>query len=119
MKRNDQGAMRQIDDPLPNLGQSRRPWTGGIGSKGWVPRNTFARVGVFMFGATFVTCALSMIAASLLLKGEMQASIPLPVVGFLASFLAVMMVLCVAGWFLWYGGRLVMSSFRRAAIRKK
>lgn len=111
--------MRQIDGPLPNLGQSRRPWTGGIGSKVWVPRNTFARVGAFIFGAIFVTGALTMIAASFLLKGELRASIPSPVTGFLMSFFAVMMVLCVACWLLWYGGRLLMSSFRHSAIRKQ
>jgi hypothetical protein len=60
-----------------------------------------------------------MIAASFLLKGELQASIPSPVVGFLAGFFAVMMVLCVASWLLWYGSRLLMSSFRHPAIRKQ
>lgn len=111
--------MQQSDEPLPNLGQSRRPWTGGIGSKGWVPRNTFARLGVFISGAIFVTGALSMIAASFLLKGETQASIPSPVVGFLVSLFAVMMVLCVACWLFWYGGRLLMGSFRHSSIRKQ
>jgi hypothetical protein len=89
-----------------------------MGSKGWVPRNIFARVGVFIFGATFVTGALSMIAGSFLLKGELQASIPSPVIGFLVSFFAVMMVLCVACWLLWFGSRLLMGSFRRPPVSK-
>ena len=56
--------MRQVDSPLPNLGQSRGP---GIGSKGWVPRNTSGRVGAFIIGALAVISALSMIAASYVL----------------------------------------------------
>jgi len=118
MNLHDRSAMRQIGGPPPNLGQSRRPRP-GIGSRDWVPRNKFARVGVFIFGATFVTGALAMIAASFLFKGELQASIPSPVIGFLVNFVAVIVVLCVACWLLWYGSRLLMSSFRHPSIRKQ
>ena|ERR1700722_2322876 len=117
MKLHVRGAMRQIDTPLPNLGESRGLYR-GFASTGWIPRNTFARVGVFIFGATFVIGALSMIAASILLKSEIQASIPSPGLGFLVSFFAVMAVLCVAFWLLWFGRRLLMSCFRHSTIRK-
>ena len=108
--------MRQVDSPLPNLGQSRGP---GIGSKGWVPRNTSGRVGAFIIGALAAISALSMIAASYVLKGEIQSSIPSSLVGLVVSFLAVMVVLCVGCWLFWYGGRLLMSSFRHSSIRKQ
>jgi len=109
--------MRQIDIPPPNLGQSRGPWR-GIGSKGWVPRNTSGRVGAFIIGSILVVSALCMIATSLLLKAELRAMIPSPLIAFLVSFFAVIMVLCVACWLLWYGSRLLMGSFLRASFRK-
>jgi VIT1/CCC1 family predicted Fe2+/Mn2+ transporter len=118
MKLHDR-AMRRIDDPLPNLGQSRGPWTGGISSKSWVQRNTAARVGLFIIGSIFVIGALCVIASSYLLTAELKASMRSPLIGFLASFFAVMIVLCVACWFLWYGSRLLMSSFRRSSVRKE
>gem|GEM_PF-3612232 len=116
MKLHDRGAMWRTDNPLPNLGQSRGP---GFGSKGWVPRNTSGRVGAFMIGALVVTAGLMMIAGSFRFKDELQASIPSPPIGFLASFFAVMLVLCVACCLLWFGSRLLNSSFRPSSIRKQ
>lgn len=110
--------MRQIDSPPPNLGQSRVRYF-GPSSKNWVPRNTSGRVGVFIFGAIFAAGGLGIIAGSFLLKGEIQALMPSPLIGFLVSFFAAMVVLCVACWLLWYGSRLLKGSFRRASIRKQ
>jgi len=90
-----------------------------MGSKGWVPRNASGRVGAFIFGALFVTSGLIAIVGSFRFKGELQASIPSLLIGFLVSFFAVMVVLCVACWLLWFGSRLLNSSFRHPAIRKQ
>jgi VIT1/CCC1 family predicted Fe2+/Mn2+ transporter len=117
MRIHERGLMRQIDEPPPNLGQRRGPWRGGMSSRDWVPRNMWARLGVFIFGAIYVICALSMIAASFLLKRELRASIASPVLGFLASLFAVMAVLCIAWWLLWFGSRLLRSSFRHFTMR--
>jgi hypothetical protein len=84
----------------------------------WIPRNTSGRVGIFIFGAVFVAFGLSLIAGSFVLKSELRASIASPVLGFLVSFSAVMVVLCVACWLLWYGSRLLRSSFRRGSEPK-
>ena len=79
----------------------------------------WARIGAFVFGATYVAGALSMIAASFLLKNELKAMIPSPLIGFIVGFFAVMVVLCVACWLLWYGSRLLKGSFRHSAIRRQ
>jgi hypothetical protein len=118
MKLRDRGAMQQIDDPLPNLGQRRGHWR-GLGSKDWVPRDTSGRVGAFIVGAIIVTFSLSMIASSFRLKAELQAMIPSPLVGLFVAFFAVMAVLCVAFWLLWYGARVLSGSFRRPSIGKQ
>ena len=111
------GTMRQVDSPPPTLA-SREPGR-ALGSKDWVPRNTWARVGAFTFGAFFVVGALCMVAGSFLLKGEIRASIPSPLIGLMVSFFAVMVVLCVACCVFWYGSRLLAGSFRHPSIRKQ
>jgi hypothetical protein len=108
--------MRQVDNPLPNLGQSRGP---GFGAEAWVPRNTSGRIGAFVIGALTVTSGLGAIAGSFRFKSELQASIPSPLIGFLVGFFAVTGVLCVACCLLWFGRRLLISSFRHSAIRKQ
>ena len=110
-------TMRQIDSPPPNLGQNRGIWH-GPSSKVWIPRNTSGRVGIFIFGAAFVAFGLGLIASSFMLKAELQGMIQSRLIGFFVSFLAVMMVLCVGCWLLWYGSRLLRSSFRHPTIRR-
>jgi hypothetical protein len=116
MELQHQAVMWRTDNPLPNLGQNREP---GFGSKGWVPRNTWARVGSFIIGALAVTSGLVAIASSFRFKGELQALIPSLLIGFLVSFFAVVVVLCVACCLMWFGSRLLISSFRHPAIRKQ
>jgi len=106
------GTLRQVYSPLPNLGQSKGPYH-AIGSKGWVPRTVTARVGVLLLGTVFTVGGLSMIPASYVLKQELRNSISLPWLGFLVSFLAVAVVLAIALFAIWYGGRLLSSGFRR------
>jgi hypothetical protein len=89
-----------------------------MGSKGWVPRTSAQRFGAFLVGAVFVAGSLNLIVLSFGLKGEFRASISSPIVGFIVSFLAVMMVLGVAFWTLWFGGRLLVGSFRHSRIRR-
>jgi hypothetical protein len=109
--------MRQIDGPPPNLWQSRGRWR-GVGSKGWVPRTSAQRVGTLIVGTVIVAGGLMMLVSSFGLKQELQDSISSPVVGLMVSFLAVMAVLVVASWSIWFGGRLLVGSFRHSPIRK-
>ena len=106
--------MRQVDSPLPNLGQSRGPYR-GMGSKGWVPRNTVARVGALFFGSFFGASGLTVFASTFLLKVESQRLISSPLIAYLVSLVAVMMSLAVASFLIWYGVRLVVGSFRRSS----
>jgi hypothetical protein len=109
--------MPQINTPPPNLWQSRGRWH-GVGSKGWVPRTPVQRVGALIVGTLIVAGGLMMIVSSFGLKQELQDLISSPAVGLMASFLAVMAVLAVASWLIWFGGRLLVGSFRQSPIRK-
>ena len=87
--------MRQVEDLLPNLGQrrgdlvsQRRAGCLGIGRG----------AGAFVIGALTVTSGLVAIVGRFRFKGELQASIPSPPIGFLVSFLAVMGVLSCCLW---------------------
>jgi hypothetical protein len=105
--------LRQIDSSPPNL-DGHGP---GLGSGDWVPRNTVARVGALLFGSVFAASGLMMIASSFLLKGEFQRLISSPPIAYVVSFVAAAMTLTVASFLIWYGGRLVMGSFRRSPNR--
>jgi VIT1/CCC1 family predicted Fe2+/Mn2+ transporter len=109
--------MRQIDDPPPNLWQSRGRWR-GLGSKGWVPRTSAQRVGALIVGAGIVAGGLMMLVSSFGVKQELQNLIPSQAVGLMVSFLAVMMVLAVASWLIGFGGRLLTGCFRHSPVRE-
>jgi hypothetical protein len=109
--------MQQIDGPPPNLWQSRGRWR-GVGSKGWVPRNTVQRIGAAVIGTVFVVGALAMIVLSPAIKGDMQRWFPSPPVAWVASLLVVTWALAVAFFVIWLGGRLLTGCFRRSTARK-
>jgi amino acid permease len=100
--------MRQIELPPDIAGHGPQ-----MGSRDWVPRNTIARIGAFFFGSFFVVGGLVMVASSYLLKEELRHSISSPPTAFLVGLVAVAMVVSVAFFVIFYGGRLVMSSVRR------
>ena len=105
---------REIDGPPPTLViRGER-----IGSKDWVPRNTLLRIGAFLYGAVFVVAGLMMIVGSMLFKGEFQREISSPATVFLVSLVAVSMALAAASLSLFYGVRLLRSSFRQSPISK-
>ena len=109
--------MRQIDGPPTNLWQSCGRWR-GLGSKGWVPRTSAQRVGALIVGAVIVAGGLMMLVSSFGLKQELQNLIPSQAVGLMASFLAVIAVLAVASWLIWFGGRLLAGCFRHSPVRE-
>jgi len=83
-----------------------------------VPRTSAQRAGALIVGAVIVAGGLMMLLSSLGMKQELQDLISSPVVGLLVSFLAVVAVLAVASWLIWFGGRLLVGSFRHSPIRK-
>jgi hypothetical protein len=108
--------MRQIDTPLPNLGESRGP-NRGFGSKDWKPRSRAGRVGGVVFGTVFVAGGLMMLASSYLLKQELQTPITAPPVAFVVSLVAVAVTLAVGSFAIWLGCRLLAGSLRHAPNR--
>jgi hypothetical protein len=89
-----------------------------MGSKRWTPRTSAQRFGAVFVGTVIVAGGLNMILMSLGIKDEFQGSISSPPIAFAVSLVVVTMILAVACFLIWFGGRLLVGGFRQTPNRK-
>ena len=103
--------MRHIQGPPPNLFRSSIPWH-GMGSKGWVPRNSVQRVGALLIGSIYLVGAIECIASTFWFKAELTANLQSEVAVVVIDFFLVLVALTVGAMFIALGLRLLRGAFR-------